>query len=1240
MEITKTILLKLNQKDTSISHVGLLVTATWAILNAKYAGNEVLSFHKEITETGSNVSQETYAEVSVHDQQSLQDLYDGIERATILTNGHQSWSIKLAAAMAFSFGHPSGHSTLVVMNGGDGLLRGSKAVHHSILTMYTKKETDFEVSVHFSTPTDCPKQADRIAGQFEHILRELYMRTQDTPVSDIDIMSPADTSDIMHWNATMPASEETLVHESITQQASRTPSAPALCAWDGELTYSQLEEMTSKLAAHLVGLGVGPESLVPVCFEKSMWAIVAMLSILKAGGACVPLDPAHPPARRQVILDDLKASVVLTSLMHQNLFTESALVSVVVDSVFLGMLGSVEATTLPSASPGNAVFVVFTSGSTGQPKGIVIEHRAMCTSARDHGIAMRFTPRSRVLQFAAYTFDDSFSDIFTTLMFGGCICIPSDDDRLDNLPKAIADFKANQACLTVTVARQLQPSDNPSLEVLTVGGEAVTDAVLQQWSDSVYLINGYGPAECSIFCSGKTGLSKEDDASNVGTAWGCLLWITDATDHNRLVPVGAVGELLVEGPIVARGYLNNEEKTKSSFIVNPAWLADKPGNQKRRLYKTGDLARYNPDGTIQVLGRKDTQVKLRGQRIELGEIEHRIHQYFQTTAEVAVEMVSPPNGPGVPKLVAIICVSTPSQPPLEQMDELKLHLQESLPSYMIPSLFIPLEKMPQLVSGKLDRKKLRQIATEAFVHGHGAALDPKTEMEIVLQKLWAEILGLPTDSITTRSDFLRIGGDSFKAMALVSALQREGFLCNVATILQNLELSAQAQAVKLAQAAVMNTPAFSLAGDTSTVAKLWREIKVRYKIKRQLIEDMYRCTPQQEEMAMKSLQRPGSYTSRFVYSIPETLDLPKFKHAWEAVVKQTPILRTRFVETSIGLFQLVLRESPVSFKEGINCYSFLIQDHQLPLILHSETFRVAIIDSGNERWFIFTAHLSICDSSSLQHIFEGLAREYDGHHMRAAPGFNTFIQYIGQPVVPEPQVFWNQELVDLPSSTYPELPSPEYHSLSDSWLELTIQSGIVPASETTTTVMLRAVMAIVLAQYGSPQKVIFDTFISGRNVQIFQMEDIVGPTGATVPLLIPVNEALSINKFLGQIEEQLVAMIPYEQTYTSEIKSVSTEPGYIQSLLILESSPSTPEDARQVLGLREVTDASGTASLPYALCVRCKKVPEGIQARMDFDSKVISVEQARLFLEQFDVVFRQVSLQSPSLTIEQIKKLQ
>jgi amino acid adenylation domain-containing protein len=449
-------------------------------------------------------------------------------------------------------------------------------------------------------------QAANVASTFVRALENIVYNAK-RRITELDFLSGQHLQQIQSWNI-MPPTIEDCVHNKFAECVASQPDAPAVCGFDGQYTYAELAAVTDRLAHHLVSLGVGPEVFVPTCFDKSVFAIVAMLSVLKAGGAAVPLDAKHPKPALQTRLDDASAQVVLTTAARAEKFYGLAPHVVVVDADSLEQLPTRNGPACTTVQPHNPCFVIFTSGSTGRPKGVVLEHSAMVTSAEAHGSKLGFGPGSRVLQFASYTFDNSLEEMFTSLQRGACVCVPSEDQRVNDLPGAVAAMNVNFMDLTPTVATLLNPSDVPSLKTLGLGAEPLTKTLIEIWRPHVRLYGQYGPSEASINSAWRD-FSHGGEATNIGKAIGSVSWVVNPDNRDRLMPIGTKGELLIEGPILSRGYLNDPEKTALAFIKDPEWSRN-TGPNGRRFYCTGDLVQYTSEGELIYMGRKDSQVKV------------------------------------------------------------------------------------------------------------------------------------------------------------------------------------------------------------------------------------------------------------------------------------------------------------------------------------------------------------------------------------------------------------------------------------------------------------------------------------------------------------------------------------------------------------------------------------------------------------------------------------------------------
>lgn len=397
---------------------------------------------------------------------------------------------------------------------------------------------------------------------------------------------------IATWNQPEPEMLDHCVHETFEQFAVRQPDQLAVCGWDTDFTYAQLESYATNLAQTLVKLGVGPEMFIPFSFEKSAWALVAIIAIMKTGAAFVPINPKDPLSRISSILTDLDAYIVVSSPDNLHLWnSRSNIHTIIVDESTVTVASEAPAF-LTKVSPSSAAYVIFTSGSTGRPKGVVVEHRSLTAGIATETELMGFGSESRVLQFASYTFDAFLTEVWCPLTNGGCVCVPAETARIGDIVNVINQMEVNWAFFTPSYLRLIQPQDVPTLRTLVIAGEAASRESIDVWHGKVNLIQAYGPTETTIVCMGHKIKHKTTNPANIGRALSSNSWIVDADNHDRLVPIGAAGELIISGPLVTRGYLADAEKTAKTFVQSPAWLTSLRSNPKyTRFYKTGDVSK-------------------------------------------------------------------------------------------------------------------------------------------------------------------------------------------------------------------------------------------------------------------------------------------------------------------------------------------------------------------------------------------------------------------------------------------------------------------------------------------------------------------------------------------------------------------------------------------------------------------------------------------------------------------------
>ncbi|KAM0332981.1 hypothetical protein ACHAQA_001638 [Verticillium albo-atrum] len=1011
--------------------------------------------------------------------------------------------------------------------------------------------------------------------------------------------SEAELEQISAWNwhgsSYAPPAIEALIHEQIQQQVEHQPQAEAVCAWDGSLSYRELNRLSSLLARHLQETHrLEPETFVPLCFEKSKWNVVSMLAILKAGGACVPLDPKHPTQRMQTIiglLGDRFAGVVLTcpSLMSQLAELEQPLLNV--SQSLLDDIAYLEAEVIdkksPALTPSTAALIIFTSGSTGTPKGIIQEHKMYCSAAAYHGPAMAYSSHSRVFQFAAHTFDVSLSDILTTLIHGGCICIPSEEERLNDVVGAICRLRANHLHLTPTVACMIDPKDVlPAVKVIVLGGEQLSRQVLDIWADNTNLIQGYGPAEAGVDCTVRQHVSNTDPPNNLGRPVGSSIWITNPKDHDQLVPIGVEGELLIEGPIVARGYLADETQTNRSFIWDPAWVQHSWVKSGRRFYKTGDLGFYGPDGAIHIVGRSDFQIKLRGQRIELGEVECQLSAAVGKSAKarVAVAAVTPKGGDG--KVLAAFIVADLHDDVDEDKDDfgltvtsvrelddfrktikrVKRQLQQNLPAYMIPSVFLPLRKLPLSLSGKIERKLLMGLAEDLtkeelsrFTAGsvpamHTEIMAPSTRGEEILCTHWKDVLQAKND-ISVNDNFFDLGGDSAKAMLLVSSLRKSDLALTVADIFKHPVLRQQAPLLRKGIRNAEVVP-FSLLSDSATYDSHIRTHAANVcGVHSSRVEDIYPITEMQERFfagayvggntdsttwVIKS-RDTHEHARRMVFNVPEAVDVERLLDAWRSTAQRHNILRTRFIQENDSdnsrILQVVVDEDIPLATFDCPLGDFVRQDQIDQMTWGNPLVRVSVGKDGTDTtWFVLTISHAIYDGFSLKKIFEEVTRAYNDHHASPSPV--------------EPSVHmshWIRQLKDGNSETAIDFWRNDFSGAnvkhlipSDKLNRKTIQNvakrttvnlvGVLPPGAANRATMIQVSAALVLAHRLVCGDVIFDCHLSGRTGTMPGVGDLVGPTLTSLPIRVRTgrDQSATVEGILRQTQQHMNRVVEYE----------------------------------------------------------------------------------------------------------------
>lgn len=1087
-----------------------------------------------------------------------------------------------------------------------------------------------------------------------------------TPVSplktrvDEGFGESADMLKVRSWTSQIPQTFDVCVHHMIQERIRAQPEAPAICAWDGQLSYGELDTLSSSFAAYLVHRGVRPEVYVPIISEKSRWVPVAMLAVLKAGGAFVLLDPSHPVSRLEETCQTIGATNIVASKEMADTAARLARDVILTNQKYpenssQALLASVQ------VRPGNVAYSVFTSGTSGKPKGAVIEHRAFSSSAVAHARATDMDATSRVLQFASYAFDACLTEMLTALIVGACVCIPSEVGRTRDLAGEARRLQPNWAILTPSVTRILDVRDFPMLRTLVLGGEAIHKDDVHKWAPHVSLFVAYGLSECAVANVARPCRVEDADHATLGHGVGVTCWVVDPDDHNQLSPVGAVGELLLDGPAVGRGYINDPTRTAQAFIESPPWHRRlRPGANAigTKLYKTGDLVAYNTnDGSVRYVGRKDSQTKFHGQRLEVDEIEHHLRRLLPATRGLIVDIAkigdeetliafilqetspSQQNGHASNGNGQKSWLSDPSEDFRDRAQHVQQELQRSVPKWMIPSIFLPLKSMPLMPSGKSDRRQLRSLATSLTRHqlqayavsnSSAAKRQPSTSMEEAIQKLWANVLRISPSEIGLDDSFFDLGGNSINAMKLAGAARQQGLKLAVSHVYGNENLAAMAASVELASSESASTiQPFSLLPESedreAIITRVIRQCQLRNKSE---IEDVYPCTPLQEGLMSLTARRPGAYTVAFEYELPVGLDVARFQRAWNAAMKANPILRTRIIQANTGaMYQAVIRGSLPWDSD-----SAALDDWKLGKPLARLCLRQAE-SSGDSLKFIFALHHAISDGWALQSLLDQVQSAYEGAKLSPRP-FNRFIDYISR-IGPESETFWKSQFADLQAAAFPALPSAAYTPNPTVKETITIPNESPATHEFNVPNRLKLAWGILISLYTDSLDTVFGVTVAGRGAPVLGIEEMTGPTIASVPCRLRLHSDSTIVGALRDVQKDSVAAIPFEQAGLQHISRMGPEAASacrFQSLLVIqpeqETSPALFSAARDLAAL----DAFST----YAITLICRQSLDSVVVEATFDPDVINETQFKRMMNQLRHLFLQLNSSKKSLLISDL----
>src|SRR6476646_6252681 len=1012
---------------------------------------------------------------------------------------------------------------------------------------------------------------EQMSRQYQALLESVTAAPR-APLTQISFLTQSERKQLLEeWNQTaceIPPGK--LVHQMFEAQAAENPDAPALECENTLLTYAELDQRANRLARFIRKLGGTHEVKVGVCLERGPEMIVALLSVLKAGGAYVPLDPAYPDDRRGYVAQDSGMKVLLTLSSLRGRVAGFQGVQVELDREWARVSQESPHSLDLKVHAENAAYVIYTSGSTGKPKGVTVEHRQLCNQLMWAGETLHLTTADRVLQKASFSFDASMLEIFLPLAWGAGIVVAKPEAEMD------ADYLVHLVIAKAVTYVDLVPSlleallEHPaihrwkSLRVMSSGAETLQPELVSAFRQALptaSLWNTYGPTEATVQATFAPRLQAGQRVPIGRPVANTQTYVLDR--RMEPAPIGVAGELYIGGAGVARGYLQRPELTAEKFVPNP--FSPQPGG---RLYKTGDLVRWLPNGNLEFDGRVDHQVKIRGYRVELGEIETALRGHEQ----VRDALVTLRDLPGQKQLLAYVIVQenecqenglgrSPDLP-----ENLQAHLRKFLPGYMVPSEVIIVPSWPRTPSGKIDR-----LALPLPERQNEKYRGPRGPLEHMLCEIVASVLSL--ESVGIDDNFFALGGHSLLARRLVSRVRA----------MMGAELPIRA---------LFETP--TIAGLVPLLKNADANLK-----------PLMPLAPRQRPLRLPlshAQQRLGVITqleeNSTQYNIPEALrlrgelDLESLERAINVIVARHEILRTRFAEIDGEPVQIIEPELRIALSlEDCSAMNEAAQEEKVAEAARNELaqsfnlttgplLRVKLLKLRDQEYVLFrTFHHIVSDGWShgiftreLMVLYEAFREGRDNTLEPLSLQYADFAlwqrEFLDKEAVERELEYWKQKLTGIPEqlTLAHDRPRPPRQTFAAELSQATLPAETVAAlrhlgqeKQATLYMTLLAVFALLLRRYSGQDDIVVGSPVANR--QDSRLEQLIGLFVNSLVMRMQIDKKETFREFLAGVrrsalEAYLHQEVPFEKLVEelSPQRSLNVTPIF-QMLFALQNAP-------------------------------------------------------------------------------------
>ncbi|MDB9541878.1 amino acid adenylation domain-containing protein, partial [Microcystis aeruginosa CS-1036] len=1078
---------------------------------------------------------------------------------------------------------------------------------------------------------------ERLSGHFLNLLGGIAANPQ-ARISQLPLLTESETNQLLiEWNNTqVDYPEYKCIHQLFEEQVERTPNAVAVTYENESLTYRELNNRANQLAHYLRKLGVKPDELVGICLERSLDMIVGLLAILKVGGAYVPIDPDYPQERISFMLQDTQVKILLTCESLQNSLPNHQAIVICLDKDWPQINQTSQENLNSAVSAANLAYVIYTSGSTGKPKGVEVIHRSVNRLLFGVNYA-HLDATQRFLQMAPIAFDASTFEIWGALLHGArCVIFTEDIPTATSLRNAIDKHGITILWLTAALFNKIIDDNSQALsgiKQLLIGGEALSVAHVHKALETLPLtqiINGYGPTESTTFTCCYP-IPKQLEATIKSIPIGCPISNTQVyilDNYLQPVPIGVVGELHIAGAGLAKGYLNRPELTQEKFIPNPfekdevipPTPLNKGGNEPSKLYKTGDLARYLPDGNIEYLGRIDNQVKIRGFRIELGEIESLLNQNeaVQSSCVIVRE-----DNLGDKRLVAYVV------PQLEinlTINEIRQFLRAKLPDYMVPTAFVLLDTFPLTPNGKIDRRAL----PVPDLQSQGEYIAPRNPIEEKMAQIWAEVLKLKRVSI--EDNFFELGGHSLLATQVISRLQ-ETF-----EIVLPLRYLFESPTIAQLSAVILKELQTGLGLKLPSIVPVNREY------------DIPLSWAQERLWFVNQLEgESGAYTIDLTMRLRGNLNIKALEKAFQAIIQRHEPLRTQFklkdnkpiqaIDPNVTFTLPVVNLQNLSHSEQ-QVKNLLLAAASEPFDLESgSVLRVKLWQVKTEEYVLLLAiHHIAADGWSIGVLVDELSVYYRSFCTGTKADLpDLSIQYadfavwqrqwLTNEVLDRQLSYWKQQLTGVPllHQLPTDRPRPAIQSFRGGTERLQLDSQLTQQlkklsqeSGSTLFMTLLAGFAVLLSRYSQQTDVVIGSPIANRNRT--EIEGLIGFFVNSLVLRFDLSQDPTFEDFLAQVRQTTQDAydhqdLPFEMLVEKlQIERHLDRNPLTQIVFALQNAPSSPWDLPGV-NIEEIP--SGFDSVRVDLEVYLWDAPEGLGGFCSYNRDLFDAETIVRLMNHF-----------------------